>query len=252
MLATMVFGFTSSDDDLFTILSTSGRPARELKTLGSQMPRGEVYAEVRTIAADAEKVLRERHRVTHSLYMSAAPERGVPDGFAIHPRKWRTQGGDQQTDPLPTPDELNDLASQIAKVGAQASEWLIRHAGFRRSARVRRCLDEGLDDPTYVIGDWRRCSVAFGLASPRLHRVLALPARPEDRPPQQGTRRLGALGLILTDPAAHGRRHIRGTSRRSPSSGTVIGDWRRCSVARPDPRQPRRSHSRTIPLLQRD
>ena len=128
-LACMVFATTPSPDDLWKIASVPGRALRDLRRLGSQMPTVDTYDEVRTIAADAEGVLRERHRISHSLYLAGQPSEGSLQGYGVHPRQ-RTGGEDQPPDPLPTPDELHGLTQQLVAVAARAYEWLIRNAGF--------------------------------------------------------------------------------------------------------------------------
>ena len=55
------------DSDIWTVASQPGRPLKDLRRLGSQLSKGGLGAEIRWLVAEAEVVLAERHRITHSV-----------------------------------------------------------------------------------------------------------------------------------------------------------------------------------------
>jgi hypothetical protein len=143
MLATMVRLMSPSGEDLWAIASRPGFALKQLDKIGKQMPpRGGMYDEVRAIAADAQRVLNQRHRIAHSLHLVTETSAGLREAVTVHPKTEKTKGKQRDADddaafaPLPTKNELAELTSQIIRVGARAGEWLVRYAGVPHPNRA--------------------------------------------------------------------------------------------------------------------
>ncbi|RBY94516.1 hypothetical protein DQ244_04205 [Blastococcus sp. TBT05-19] len=143
LLATMVRLLDPSEDDLWAVASRPGFAVKALDKIGRRMPPGdEMYDKARAIAADAQKVLHERHRIAHSLHVVTETAAGVREAVTVHPRtemlKTRQRGADGEAGPelLPTADELAALTHRVLGVGARAAEWLVRYTGMPDPSRT--------------------------------------------------------------------------------------------------------------------
>jgi hypothetical protein len=86
-------------------------PLRDLRKLGSQLPRGPVPTEVRRLAREAEAVIDERNRITHSILTLGGQDADGSWKFALlHPRK--AVPFEARHDALPTAEELRLLEAR--------------------------------------------------------------------------------------------------------------------------------------------
>ncbi|MGY1607256.1 hypothetical protein [Geodermatophilus sp. SYSU D00700] len=106
-------------EDPFAVASEPGRPLRDLRRLSSQLPRGPLPTLVRGLVREAEALVAERNRITHSLITGGCTP-GTPF-MLLHPRK--AEIAVARHEPLPTCDELRDLERQIDDL-----TWRVCHA----------------------------------------------------------------------------------------------------------------------------
>ncbi len=142
LLATMVRLLNPSEEDLWAVASRPGFAVKALAKIGRPPQGGEMCDEARAIAADAQRLLHERHRIAHSLHIVTETSAGLREAFTVHPRtemlRARQRNADAETghERLPTADELAELTHRILDVGARVAEWLIRYTGMPDPRRI--------------------------------------------------------------------------------------------------------------------